>query len=153
LVDAAAADLAQFIREQAQAKNALAVLIGQPLPQNLPDALPFDDLGQLATVPAGLPADLITRRPDIRAAENQLLAANANIGAARAAFLPNVSLTGSLGTVSTSFGDLFGSGSGVWAFTPSISLPLFRGGTLQAGLAQVSAVQRAAIARYEQNIE
>lgn len=153
LVDAAAADLARFVREEAQARNALVVLIGQPWPQNLPEALPFDHLEQVAEVPAGLPADLLTRRPDIRAAENQLLAADANIGAARAAFLPNVSLTGRLGTASTSLGDLFGSASGAWAFTPSVSLPLFRGGALQAGLAQANAAQRAAVARYEQSIE
>lgn len=71
----------------------------------------------------------------------------------RATFLPNVSLTGQLGTASTSLGELFGSGSGAWAFTPSISLPLFRGGALQAGLAQANATQRAAVARYEQSIE
>ena len=153
LVDAAAADLARFVREEAQAKNALVVLIGQPWPSNLPEALSFDNLEQLVDIPAGLPADLLTRRPDVRAAENQLLATNANIGAARAAFLPNVSLTGRLGTASTSLGDLFGSGSGAWAFTPSISLPLFRGGALQAGLAQANAAQRAAVARYEQSIE
>lgn len=153
LLDSAAADLARFIREEAQAKNALVVLIGEPWPQGLPKPLPFEDLEQVINVPAGLPSQLLTRRPDIRAAENQLLAADANIGAARAAFLPNISLTGSLGTASTSVGGLFGSGSGAWAFTPSISLPIFTGGGLQAGLAQATAAQQAAVAQYEQNIE
>lgn len=153
LLDSAAADLARFVREEAQAKNALVVLIGEAWPRDLPESLPFDALEQVVNVPAGLPSQLLTRRPDIRAAENQLLAADANIGAARAAFLPNISLTGNLGTASTSVGELFGSGSGAWAFTPSISLPIFRGGSLQAGLAQATAAQQEAVAEYEQNIE
>lgn len=153
LVDASAADLSRFIREQAQAKNALVVLIGQPWPQALPEPLPFDDLDQLLEIPAGLPSQLLTRRPEIRAAENQLLAANANIGAARAAFFPNISLTGRLGSASPSFNNLFGAGSGAWAFTPSVSVPIFTGGSLQAGLAQASAAQQAAIATYEQRVE
>jgi multidrug efflux system outer membrane protein len=113
----------------------------------------FDDIKGLADVPSGLPSELLTSRPDIRAAENQLLAANANIGAARAAFFPNISLTGSVGTASTSLGGLFKSGSGAWAFTPSISVPIFTGGSLQAGLAQAEAVQREAVANYEQRIQ
>ena len=153
LVDAAAADLARFLRQQAQAKNALVVLIGQPWPDDLPAPLPFDGLEQLINIPIGLPSQLLTRRPDIRAAENQLLAANANIGAARAAFFPNISLTGSLGTASTSFNNLFGAGSGAWAFTPSIGLPIFAGGSLQAGLAQANAAQQAAVATYQQSVE
>lgn len=153
LVDAAAADMARFTREREQARNALAILIGQPLPMDLPDSLPFAALDQVKDIPVGLPSELLERRPDIRAAENVLMAANANIGAARAAFFPNISLTGSVGTASTSLGDLFSSGTGAWAFTPSVSLPIFSGGSLQASLEQASAAQREAVATYQQSVE
>ena len=153
LVDASAADMALFTREREQARNALAILIGQPLPAGLPDSLPFAALDQVKDIPVGLPSELLERRPDIRAAENVLMAANANIGAARAAFFPNISLTGSVGTASTSLGDLFGSGTGAWAFTPSVSLPIFSGGSLQASLEQANAAQRQAVATYQQTVE
>ncbi len=153
LVDAAAADLARFTREREQARNALAVLIGQPLPSSLPEPLPFAALDQVQSIPAGLPSDLLERRPDIRASQNNLLAANANIGAAKAAFFPSISLTGSVGTASTSLGDLFAAGTGAWAFTPSISVPIFRGGSLQAGLEQANAAQRGAVASYQQTVQ
>jgi len=153
LVDSAAADLARFTRESEQARNALSVLIGQPLPASLPEPLPFAALDHVQTIPVGLPSDLLERRPDIRAAENNLLAANANIGAARAAFFPSISLTGSVGTASTSLGDLFSSGTGAWAFTPAVSLPIFRGGSLQAGLEQANAAQRGAVASYQQSVQ
>ena len=153
LVDAAAADLARYTRDQELARNALSVLIGQPVPQALGAPPTFDDIKRLATVPAGLPSELLVRRPDIRAAESQLIAANANIGAARAAFFPNISLTGSVGTASTSLGGLFKSGSSAWAFTPSITAPIFAGGSLQAGLMQAQAQQRGAVANYEQRIQ
>lgn len=153
LVDAAAADMARFTREREQARNALAILIGQPLPANLPDSLPFAALDQVKDIPVGLPSDLLERRPDIRAAQNQLLAANANIGAARAAFFPNISLTGSLGTASASLSDLFASGTGAWAFTPAVSLPIFSGGSLQASLEQANAAQRGAVASYQKTVE
>lgn len=153
LVDSAAADLARYTRDEQLARNALAVLLGRPVPPDLPAGMPFDDIQLLANIPAGLPADLIINRPDIRAAENLLLAANANIGAARAAFLPNISLTGNLGTASSSLGGLFKSGSGAWAFTPSITTPIFTGGSLQAGLEQAKASERAALATYDQRVQ
>ena len=153
LVDSAAADLARYTRDEQLARNALAVLLGQPVPLDLPKGLPFEDIELLARIPAGMPADLIVNRPDIRAAENLLLAANANIGAARAAFLPNISLTGNLGTASSSLGGLFKSGRGAWAFTPSITTPIFTGGSLQAGLEQAKASQRAALATYDQRVQ
>lgn len=153
LMDASAAELAQFTRERAQAQNALVVLIGQPLPVDLPTPLPFASIDLLGNIPVGLPSDLLTRRPDIRAAENRLRAANANIGAARAAFLPNISLTGSMGTASTSLNNLFGSGSSAWSFVPTISVPIFTGGSLQAQLAQATAAQKEAVAAYQQTVE
>lgn len=153
LVDGAAANLAGFVRDEQTARNALAVLIGQPVPDDLPTPASFDVDQVLANIPAGLPAELLVRRPDIRAAENQLLAANANIGAARAAFFPNISLTGSLGTASNSLDDLFGAGRSAWAFTPSVTVPIFAGGSLRANLAQTQARQREAVANYERQIQ
>jgi multidrug efflux system outer membrane protein len=153
LVDAAAADLAGFVRDEQTARNALAVLIGQPLPENLPPATSFETQRAVTNIPAGLPAELLVRRPDIRSAENQLLAANANIGAARAAFFPNISLTGSLGTASNSLDSLFSAGRSAWAFTPSITVPIFAGGSLRASLFQAEAAQREAVANYELQIQ
>lgn len=153
VLDAAAGDMSIYTRERTLALNALSVIIGQTIPDNLPPPLPVTDINFLATIPAGVPSDLLFRRPDIRQAENQLLAANANIGAARAAFFPNISLTGSLGSASTSLGDLFSSGSGVWSFTPSISIPIFTGGSLQASLAGANAAQIEAVAAYEKSIQ
>jgi len=118
LVDAAAAALARYTRDEQVARNAMAVLIGQPIPDDLPQGLPIERLAQVQAIPAGLPSALLERRPDILAATNQLLAANANIGAARAAFFPTISLTGSFGRVSTSLDGVFSSGGTGWALTP-----------------------------------
>jgi multidrug efflux system outer membrane protein len=100
LLATARASLAALQRQRSQDLNALVLLLGQPLPADLPTAPPLDTLA-LAEVPAGLPSEVLLQRPDIRQAEQQLIAANANIGAARAAFFPRISLTGSLGTAST----------------------------------------------------
>ena len=100
LLDTASADLAQLARAQAQAVNALVLLLGTPLPEDLPAPATFGRDQLLASVPAGLPSDLLERRPDILAAENNLRSANANIGAARAAFFPTISLTGLFGVAS-----------------------------------------------------
>src|SRR6202043_4257944 len=99
--------------------NALVLLVGQPLPQDLPPLVPLSQQNILADVPAGLPSDLLTRRPDILQAEATLRGANANIGAARAAFFPPISLTGNLGTASSALGGLFKAGSLAWSFLPS----------------------------------
>jgi multidrug efflux system outer membrane protein len=152
LVDAAAAALARYTRDEQVARNAISVLIGQPIPADLSDGLSIDRLAEVQAIPAGLPSELLQRRPDILAATNQLLAANANIGAARAAFFPTISLTGSFGRVSTSLDGIFSGGTG-WAFAPSITMPLFAGGSLQAGLEQAKAAQREAVAAYEQSIQ
>lgn len=109
-------NLSQYTRMAAQDRNALVLLVGQPLPAGigaqLDQAVALPDGVVLADLPAGLPSDLLARRPDIRAAEHQLQAANASIGAARAAFFPRISLTGSAGTASASLGGLFDAGSG-----------------------------------------
>src|SRR3546814_4898431 len=98
----------------AQAMNALSLLLGAPIPEGLPKPAVFGRDQVLAAIPVGLPSDLLERRPDIMGAENSLLAANANIGAARAAFFPNISITGLFGFASTPLGGLFGSGQRLW---------------------------------------
>ncbi len=153
LLNTATSDLALFTRQRARALNALVQLIGQPLPADLPEPLPFGSEQLVATVPAGLPSDLLARRPDIQAAENTLRGANANIGAARAAFFPTLSLTGNFGSASSTLGGLFESGTGAWAFTPQIAIPLFAGGSLRAGVDLARARDNIAVAQYEQAIQ
>ncbi|AOB32297.1 multidrug transporter [Bordetella sp. H567] len=153
LLDAASANLAELARLQAQAVNALVLLIGAPLPSGLPPAAPFDNAQVLATIPAGLPSALLERRPDILAAESALRAANANIGAARAAFFPTISLTGLLGAASPSLDDLFKGGHGFWSFSPSITTPIFAGGAIRSNLAVAEARNNIAVAQYEKSIQ
>jgi len=151
LVDAARASLAQYQRQLSQDLHALTLVLGQSIPFDLPAV--FDTEGVLADLPAGLPSDLLTQRPDIMAAEHELRAANANIGAARAAFLPSIQLTGSGGTASNRLGDLFSNGSGTWSFTPTITVPLFTGGRNRANLDLAHIEKNMAIARYELTIQ
>jgi multidrug efflux system outer membrane protein len=153
LVDAARASLAQYQRQLAQDSHALTLLLGQGIPVDPPGGIDLDAEGVLADLPAGLPSELITRRPDIMAAEHDLRAANANIGAARAAFLPSIQLTGSGGTASNRLGDLFSKGTGTWSFAPTINLPLFTGGRNRANLDLAHIEKNVAVARYELTIQ
>ncbi|RZF27763.1 efflux transporter outer membrane subunit [Paraburkholderia sp. UYCP14C] len=153
VVETASADLQAQTRLRAQADNALVLLIGEPLPADLPNGLPLNDQSLLTDIPAGLPADLLTRRPDIMEAEENLLAANANIGAARAAFFPKVTLTGSAGTLSPTLGGLFKPGSAAWSFAPSITLPIFEGGQNMANLDLANIEKNVQIATYEKAIQ
>jgi len=153
LLEQASADLAGFARVAAQAGNALALLIGSALPDDLPEAAPMTLADQVARVAPGLPASLIERRPDILAAEAQLRAANANIGAARAAFFPSISLTGLLGVASPSLSRLFAGGNGTWNFAPSLTAPIFAGGSIRAGLDLAQAREHIAVASYERSIQ
>lgn len=150
-------DLAQYTRRIAQDRNALVLLVGQPLSADivvqLDQATTLPDGIGPPSLPAGLPSDLLTRRPDIRAAEHQLRGANAYIGAARAAFFPTISLTGSAGTASSSLGGLFDAGSGAWSFAPTISIPIFAGGSLQAGLDVANVRKSIQVANYERTIQ
>ena len=114
---------------------------------------PAADLPTFAEVAAGLPSDLLLRRPDIRAAEQQLIGANANIGAARANFFPRISLTGSLGRVSGDLDGLFSAANRAWSFGPSISLPIFDMGRNQANLEAARAAREIAVAQYEKAIQ
>ncbi|MBB5427762.1 multidrug efflux system outer membrane protein [Paraburkholderia sp. JPY158] len=153
VVETASADLQTQTRLRAQADNALVLLIGEPLPADLPTGLPLNDQSLLTDIPAGLPSNLLTRRPDIMEAEENLLAANANIGAARAAFFPRVTLTGSAGTLSPTLGGLFKPGSAAWSFAPSITLPIFEGGQNMANLDLANIEKNVQIATYEKAIQ
>lgn len=151
LTAAARATLAQQRRTIAQDLNALTLLVGQEVPANLlPGA---GDVAPFQPVPEGLPSELLTRRADIRQAEQQMVAANANIGAARAAFFPRISLTAGIGTVSTELSGLFKDGS--WGFTlaPQALLPIFDMGRNQANLDAAKAARDIAIAQYEKSIQ
>ena len=156
LTAAARATLAQQQRLRALDTNVLTLLVGQPLPAQLLAVPPATQKGVsvlLADVPAGLPSDVLVRRADIRQAEQQLIAANANIGAARAAFFPRIALTASVGTASTSLSGLFKGGS--WGFTlaPQALLPIFDYGRNQAGLDSAQVERAVAVAQYEKAIQ
>jgi multidrug efflux system outer membrane protein len=153
VVEQAKANHAAQLRGRAQAENALVLLLGQPLPADLPPAVALNGQTILADIPAGLPSDLLTRRPDVMQAEAMLRAANANIGAARAAFFPTISLTGSLGTASASLGGLFAGGSAAWSFLPSITMPIFEAGKLQANLDVATLQKDINVAQYEKAIQ
>ena len=142
-----------YERQIAQAQNFLAVLIGQPLPGDLSAPQPFSDTNLVADIPAGLPSELVQRRPDIIEAEHTLKAANANIGAARAAFFPAITLTGSLGTSSSQFEELFGSGTGMWSFSPQVTVPIFTGGQNRADLDSAKVSARIEVANYQKAIQ
>ncbi|WP_312708400.1 multidrug efflux RND transporter outer membrane subunit SmeF [Stenotrophomonas sp.] len=153
LVETARTDAARLRGQLAQDRNALALLAGgQVDPALLPDSI-APQLLALAPPPAGLPSDVLLQRPDIMAAEHQLLAANANIGAARAAFFPSIKLTGSVGSSSGELSGLFDSGTRVWSFLPTITLPIFQGGKLRANLAVANAERDIALAEYEKSIQ
>ncbi len=151
-VQTAKANLAAFQQRRAEANNAIAFLIGTGVPSNLPNGRGLEG-GLVAEVRAGVSSQLLIRRPDIREAEHQLRSANANIGAARAAFFPRVTLTGSRGTASESLGDLFQSGSSAWAFAPQISVPIFDGGFNKSNLEVAEVRKQIEVARYEKAIQ
>lgn len=153
VVEQARANHEAQARARAQAENALVLLVGQPLPEDLPAGHSLGDQRLLTDIPAGLPSDLLTRRPDIMEAEATLRAANANIGAARATFFPKISLTGSFGTASPTLGGLFKAGSAAWAFAPQITLPIFEGGQNLANLDLANVQKRIEIANYEKAIQ
>ncbi len=154
-LEAARASLAQLVRQRALDLNALTLLVGQPLVGDLALAggRSLADAPVMPDVPAGLPSDLLIRRPDVRQAEQQLIAANANIGAARAAFFPRISLTSSIGSASSHLGDLFKAGSYGWTLAPQLLLPIFDAGRNQAGLGSANAGRDIAVAQYEKSIQ
>ncbi|TCM19890.1 NodT family efflux transporter outer membrane factor (OMF) lipoprotein [Novosphingobium sp. PhB165] len=133
-------------------RNALALLVGAPV-QIAPGSLGLSGDFPEFTLPPGLPSELLVNRPDVVSAEHQLRAANANIGAARAAFFPNISLTGAYGTSSSALDGLFSGGSAAWSFAPTIVMPIFNAGRLRGNLDVAKARRDQAVATYEQTIQ
>ena len=153
VVDQTQANYAAQVRSRAQAENALVLLIGQPLPPDLPPAVRLGAQSILADVPEGLPSDLLMRRPDILQAESLLRSENANIGAARAAFFPRISITGILGLASPALSGLFSAGTSTWSVAPSITVPIFDAGSNAANLDVANIRKDIGIAQYEKTIQ
>ncbi|OEZ55383.1 efflux transporter outer membrane subunit [Duganella sp. HH105] len=172
LMETARAAALTLARQRAQADNALTLLVGQPASgaganavagagaganagaAGTAGAMPSDrQIDDLSALPAGLPSDLLARRPDLRAAEQRLISANANIGAARAAFFPRISLTAALGSSSPSLSGLFDGGSGSWSFAPQLTLPIFDAGRNRANLGLAEVRKNITVADYEKAIQ
>jgi len=153
LVQGARVSLAQLQRQRAQDENALVLLLGQPLSPAQTALLGTESAVALPALPAGVPSELLTRRADIRQAEQQLAAANANIGAARAAFFPRIALTASAGSASSELGSLFKDGTWSYTFVPQLLLPLFDGGRNEANLASAKVGFDIAVAQYEKAVQ
>lgn len=151
----ALAEQAGLTRQHSAAGNLLDVLVGQPLAQmkNLPAGRSLAEQDIAPDLIAGLPAEVLLQRPDVLAAEQRLIAANANIGAARAAFLPRITLTGSVGTASRTLAGLFDAGSDAWSFQPALTQPLFDAGRNSASLDVAEARKVIAVAEYEKTIQ
>lgn len=153
LAEQAKAERESTERQLRQADNALALLLGAPDAGQFLPSTPRDELMVLQDIAPGTSSELIERRPDILASEHRLKARNADIGAARAAFFPRISLTGSVGSSSTELSGLFEGGSRAWSFAPTLSLPIFAGGRNRANLDLAEVRQDAAVANYEGTIQ
>lgn len=151
-LDTVRADLKEMQRQLSLAKNALELVLGTSMPDDLPESIEFSQDQIISSIPVGLPSSLLVRRPDIRAAEHQLKAAYANVGAARAAFFPQISLTGLFGLASPSFSRLFRSGNDFWQYSPQITMPLFSGG-VEGAYDLAKARQNIAVSEYEKTIQ
>lgn len=150
--EGARAELAALQRQQSAARNYLRALVGVE-PNELPAGKALAEQGITLEQQADLPAQVLVRRPDVLAAEQRLLAANANIGAARAAFFPRIALTASAGTASRELDGLFKDGSEAWSFTPSITLPIFDYGRRSANLDLATVRKDIAVAEYERTVQ
>jgi multidrug efflux system outer membrane protein len=153
LAEGARADAARYAGQVAQDLNALNLLLGGQAPAELLPAAFADPVSGLDPLPPGMPSEVLLRRPDILQAERLLRAANANIGAARAAFFPSITLTGTIGATSDELSTLFDAGTGTWSFIPRVSVPIFEGGRLRAGLGVATTDRDIALARYEGAIQ
>ncbi|MGG5288665.1 efflux transporter outer membrane subunit [Pseudomonas shirazensis] len=151
LVDGARAQLFAYTRQVAQDVNALQLLVGDALSGDSQSIA--ETFGQMPELPASLPSQVLQQRPDILAAEHQLKAANANIGAARAAFFPSISITAGAGTASSELDGLFKGRSGAWSFIPTINVPIFTGGQLKANLDYAKIQKDINVASYEKAIQ
>ena len=151
LVESVRAQWAEWKRQQTQTENALRLLTGMAVP--LPATPGVSNSPALAELAPGLPSEVLLRRPDVRAAEQRLIASNANIGAARAAFFPRIALTANFGTASSALSGLFDAGSQAWLFQPVLKLPLFDAGRNQANLEVAQARKVQGVADYEKTIQ
>jgi multidrug efflux system outer membrane protein len=152
-MERARADTARYTAQFARDRNALALLAGAVPPENLQAETLATALATVADLPAGVPSEVLTKRPDVLQAEYLLRAANANIGAARAAFFPRISLTAGAGTASLTLSDLFDAGTGTWSFAPQIVLPIFHAGALRANLDRAKIERNIQIAQYEKVVQ
>lgn len=152
-LETAKANLARYQRQVAQDINNLTLLTGSATPVNFGVKQSLGEQMQIAAVPKALSSRVLLQRPDIMAAEHELKGANAQIGAARAAFFPAISLTASAGKISGDLSDLFDGNSGSWLFSPAISLPIFTGGKLEAELDVAKISKEITVARYEKTIQ
>jgi multidrug efflux system outer membrane protein len=153
LLTQAETELAALKLARTQARNIVLVLIGGELPADMPEALPLAAQTPLKPLAAGLPSALLTARPDIMAAEQQLKAARANVGAARAAFFPSIALTGTLGYASSELSGLFTKGGLTWSFGPGIDLPIFDWGRRKGNVDVAVARADIAVATYERTVQ
>ena len=153
VVDAARVDIARYTSQVAQDENALNQLVGSPVPADLLPTVLSETLTAVKDVSPGTPSDVLLKRPDILQAENQLKGLNANIGAARAAMFPRISLISSVGFGSSELGGLFKSGAFAWSLAPNISLPIFDGGSNKANLKVAEVDRTIAVAQYEKAIQ
>ncbi|MET3379370.1 efflux transporter outer membrane subunit [Variovorax paradoxus] len=152
-VDSARVDVASYTAQVALDRNALDLLAGATVPDELLPAAGMATASALVDVPAGLPSTLLQQRPDVLAAEHTLQGSNADIGAARAAFFPTISLTASSGSSSTALSGLFKGGNSTWSFAPSVSLPIFNAGSNRASLDSAKAQREIDLATYEKTVQ
>lgn len=153
LLHQAGTQVARFDRLARQALNGLAYFSGHNVPEGMKESSPQTHTAGIAPLPARLSSDLLQRRPDVLEAEHRLKAAHADIGAARAAFFPSITLTASAGTASSELGGLFDSDSGAWVFEPRINLPIFTGGRNQANLEVSETTREVRLAEYKRAIQ
>jgi multidrug efflux system outer membrane protein len=152
LVYAASQEIPRIQQLVEQAENQISLLTGEP-PGEIRRGQALVDQLQPPDVPAGLPSALLQRRPDIRGAEQNLVAADAMVGAARAAYFPRISLTGLLGSQSNALSSLFAAPTGMWQFVPQVSQPIFTGGRLRSNVKLATAQQQVALVQYERIIQ
>lgn len=152
-VETAQVEAARYQSQVLRDRNALVLLVGRDIPASLLPGQMESDSQLVRTLPSGVPSEVLQQRPDVLAAEHRLRAANANIGAARAAFFPSLSLTSSLGTASSDLSNLFSGGTQTWTFAPQLTLPLFHAGGLLANLKSAKISRDIAVAEYEKSIQ
>jgi outer membrane protein, multidrug efflux system len=152
-VDTAKANLAQYERQFAQDRDALQLVLGAPIPTDIEFSAGLDRIAVVSEIEMEIPSSVLVQRPDVLAAEHRLQAANADIGAARAAFFPSINLTGNFGTASAQLSGLFKHDSEAWTFAPQISVPIFTGGANAASLRVAKLVRDTAVAQYEKAIQ